>query len=286
MLSLPIPDPAAPFAYQDISFDGASLGPLVESLTHGKIGASTPAHLDPDLRPDARPRLPGWCPLFGQAGAAQGHLRNQGVAPGDLFLFYGWFRPVELHRGGWRWVKHDPGRHILFGWLQVGEMLPAGGPVPDWAQSHPHVAKYEVSHEPAVNGYEHEDSESRRKDMLYVAPPRLSLSEPSADSVPAIPASLPGAGVFTIERPELCLTCPSQQRSLWRLPAWFHPAGRPSALTYHESPLRWSLTAPHTYLHTVPRGQEFVLDLAHYLEAFDWLQGIFSLTSKNLDLIQ
>ena len=38
------------------------------------------------------PREPGWRPLFGQAGAAQTVLARAGVGPGDLFLFFGWFR--------------------------------------------------------------------------------------------------------------------------------------------------------------------------------------------------
>lgn len=29
------------------------------------------AHIDPDLRKDAYPRMPGWRPLFGQSGSAQ-----------------------------------------------------------------------------------------------------------------------------------------------------------------------------------------------------------------------
>lgn len=51
------------------------------------------AHLDPDLRRDALPTRPnGWRPAFGQSGAAAGHLFNQEVGIGDLFMFFGWFR--------------------------------------------------------------------------------------------------------------------------------------------------------------------------------------------------
>ena len=54
------------------------------------------AHADPDLIAGARKRGAGWLPSLGQIGAASGHLRNQGVQVGDLFLFYGWSLP-EFH---------------------------------------------------------------------------------------------------------------------------------------------------------------------------------------------
>jgi len=45
----------------------------------------------PALSHSSLPREPGWRPLFGQSGAAQGHLRNQHVNIGDVFLFFGLF---------------------------------------------------------------------------------------------------------------------------------------------------------------------------------------------------
>ena len=50
-------------------------------------------------------REPGWRPLFGQEGAAETHLANQGVGTGDVFLFFGLFRPVEKAGDGWRYVR-------------------------------------------------------------------------------------------------------------------------------------------------------------------------------------
>ena len=83
-------------------------------------------HLDPDLRADALARSPDWRPAFGQHAAAQGHLQNQGVRPGDLFLFFGRFRPVEPPGAAWRYVKNTPVVHRLFGWLQVSEAIRVG----------------------------------------------------------------------------------------------------------------------------------------------------------------
>ena len=83
-------------------------------------------NLDPDLRADALARSPDWRPAFGQHAAAQGHLQNQGVRPGDLFLFFGRFRPVEPPGAAWRYVKNTPVVHRLFGWLQVSEAIRVG----------------------------------------------------------------------------------------------------------------------------------------------------------------
>src|SRR6266436_9207163 len=89
--SLPIPDPSSPTTYGEISpFNGIPIWQIVEDLTHGRVGRGNGAHLDPDLRRDALTRATGWRPIFGQADAAQSHLTNQGIGPGDLFLFFGY----------------------------------------------------------------------------------------------------------------------------------------------------------------------------------------------------
>jgi hypothetical protein len=76
----------------------------------------------------------GHCWL-GQVGAAQGHLRNQGVGPGDHFLFFGLFADPETGE------RH----HRIFGFMRV---LATGAPgevrqAPCWREPprpHPHLA--------------------------------------------------------------------------------------------------------------------------------------------------
>lgn len=127
MMPLPIPDRASPIRYGDVRLHGYDLGALLADLTGDERWPGWGAHLDPDLVRSAYPRRPGWRPLFGQAGAAQGHLENHGVGPGDLFLFFGWFR-----RG-----RED--LHALWGWLYVDRVIRIGeDPVPAWAAYHPH----------------------------------------------------------------------------------------------------------------------------------------------------
>jgi hypothetical protein len=110
--------------------DGAAHHPVpqIVSRPNRRPGsAASTCHLDPYLDEAARPnRRPGWRGALGQVAAAQAHLANQRVGAGDVFLFWGLFRPVERRRGRWRYA--GPAIHAAFGWIQVGEIVrhPAG----------------------------------------------------------------------------------------------------------------------------------------------------------------
>jgi len=239
LFSLPIPCQHSPMTYDDLALRGHSVGQLVQDLTRGRIRGEHCAHLDPDLRPGIYPRLEGWRPLFGQAGAAQAHLASQGVGVGDLFLFFGWFRQAECYSGRYRYVKNAPDLHVVYGWLRVGEVLDlAGRPdtAPAWAAYHPHC-------------------HGRRQgpNVLYVAA---------------------RGGALEHYDQRLCLTAPGAGRSLWRLPSWVCPQGRPP-LTYHGDPKRWiEEDERHVLLRTAARGQEFVLDTAQYPQALAWARDV------------
>jgi hypothetical protein len=47
-------------------------------------------------------------------------------------------------------------------------------------------------------------------------------------------------------------------------------------LTYHGEPSRWTPTGQRVRLDAVARGQEFVLDAAHYPEAVDWARSMIA----------
>ncbi|XKE46805.1 hypothetical protein LG302_06630 [Halomonas organivorans] len=249
MIALPIPDERSIIRYGEITHQGEALGPLVADLTRGRIAPDTRAHLDPDLVADQLPRRPGWQPLFGQMGQAQSHLRNQGVGPGDVFLFFGLFRRVERGKTGWRFAPTARPCHALWGWMQVGEVLPLDGDregAYDWADYHPHRQRDDTPN-----------------NVLYLARRRLELE--------GLGTTLPGAGIFPGYSPERRLTAPDAEKvSAWTLPSWFHPGeGRPP-LSYHADPKRWRRRAEHTALQAVARGQEFVLDAEAYPEALPW----------------
>ena len=258
MISLPIPYRGARHRLGEIVRHGIALGPLVSALSRSRFGPDTTAHLDPDLVVTDCPRLPGWRAAFGQLGAAQSHLAAEGVGPGDLFLFFGWFREAELVGGAWRYRRDAPDIHALFGWLQIGEVLHVGSALDEhrrrrpWLAGHPHLNGH------AVPG-----------NTVYLAASQLHIA--------GRPLGLPGAGVFPRFHPGLQLSAPGRTRSVWRLPAWTSPAHGPG-LSYHRDPGRWSQAGPgHVQLSTVAQGQEFVLDCSSRLPALQtWLATLLA----------
>ena len=142
-VSLPIPSQAGESA-RSYSASGLPLADLISQLPRGKFDAQTLVHFDPDLDSMSRSRKSGWGPSFGQVGAAQSHLANRGVGIGDLFLFFGWFRPAERYEDRWCFVPGAASFHALFGWLQVGMVIQLSdrdtNQVPAWLADHPHVA--------------------------------------------------------------------------------------------------------------------------------------------------
>jgi hypothetical protein len=249
MLSLPIPDKSSTITYKDISGNAmATVGEMVEQLA--RIPQTHRAHLDPDLGANSFPRSKGWRPIFGQVGAAEGHLKNEGVGRGDVFLFFGLFRCVERVASGWRYIRDCQPIHVLFGWLQVANRVPVSAwPATDrWAHYHPHFAW--VPHP---------------SNVIYVSADRLRLPRVRSTGVA-------GAGLFQFFSPVLRLTAPDSNRpGRWLLPEWFHPEHRASVLSYHSDFSRWQKSDAGVILSSASRGQEFVLDCDHYPEAVGWL---------------
>lgn len=96
-ISLPIPGQNGEATiYSDLG-----LGQTVTDVTRGRIGGDHPCHDDPMF-------ADGHC-WFGQSGAAEGHLRKQGVGEGDVFLFFGLFADAETQE------RH----HRIFGQMRI-----------------------------------------------------------------------------------------------------------------------------------------------------------------------
>ncbi len=258
LYSFPIPE-ANPrkhnFRYRDIQGDHLPTAKLLRDLTTTKPTAKV--HLDPDLATTSLNRLPDWKPSFGQAGAADRHLRNQDVGPGDLFLFFGWFRQVELVKRKYRYVTNAPDIHVIFGWLQIAERIDMHQPsaIPKWLHQHPHAQNQPYA----------------KTDTIYIATDFLDI--------PGLPQQIPGGGLFSQFHPQLQLTRPGQQRSpkrsLWQLPSWFWPQGTEPCLSYHSNPARWQRDGNHIHLKTVGRGQEFVQPIYQPEQLATWLQQLF-----------
>ena len=199
LLSLPIPTSVPGRRFADLSRAGFSYEQVITDLGGDQVMAAGFCHLDPDLRPGD---VEGWVPVFGQVGAAQTHLANQGVGVGDLFLFFGRYRQTELVDAHLRYVRQAPVLHVVFGYLQVGQII-QGEAVRDYWW-HPHA------------GYV-----QRPNNTLYVA------SEHLFDSL------MPGVGTFAY-RDDRVLTAPGHALSQWRLLDWM--VGTP--ISYHSAASR------------------------------------------------
>ena len=101
-ISLPIPAGVA----SNTSYGDLGLGDLVATASRGKLSEGDLCHHDPMFCDD------GQC-YFGQCGAAQSHLANNGVTIGDVFVFFGLFgdeRTGERH-------------HRIFGYQRIERMV-------------------------------------------------------------------------------------------------------------------------------------------------------------------
>lgn len=122
-VSLPIPAGNG----ETTTYRERGLADEVALASRGRITAEHACHDDPMF-------ANGYCWL-GQVNAAQGHLRNQGVGTGDVFLFFGLFADPETG------ARH----HRIFGFMRVACH---GAPAeiaehPDWRappRPHPHLS--------------------------------------------------------------------------------------------------------------------------------------------------
>lgn len=230
LCSIPIPYAYSDVRYSDIRFGSRTLHEIRAELNPTR--SDEPAHLDPDLRHDALVQRPkGWRPAFGQSGPAARLLINQGVGVGDLFIFFGWFRKMIVSRGKLQFDPADSdGRHIVFGWLEVGEVvdkLPLRYDL-SFLSNHPHVLFSEKE----------------------TPPNRIYVSSDTGIK----------AGLFATEAEGIVLTQKGRTRSHWLLDAAFESLFLEPDLTYHGDEARWDRVGAKIALQTVGRGQEFVFD--------------------------
>lgn len=255
LVPLPIPSKHDHHTFAALDSGNLDLDQILSDLSKGKHELKSHVHLDPDLNRARANRLPNWRPAFGQTGSAQGHLAANLIGAGDVFLFFGWFRQVDRINGRWAYIKNSPDLHVLFGWLEVDEVMHIVESREQsllrhpWMADHPHFANPEHY--------------TDRRNSLYVATTSSRYSDRAEF----------GAGQFNRLTSSRQLTAAGSSRSKWRLPAWFLPTGRPP-LTYHSAESRWRAETNSVMLQTVAKGQEFILDAAHYPEAHGWIKSI------------
>lgn len=258
IVSLPIPASHSAIKLSDINVNGYEIDDIISDLSKKKISQQQYVHLDPDVDHriiNGRPK--GWRGAFGQVGAAQKHLSNNGVDKGDLFIYFGWFREVEKQNQVWRFKQNSPNLHVIYGWLLVEDIISVYGKEKEileeypWLKKHPHMSGTKNVH-----------------NTIYIGSHTLP-SEISPDK--------PGFGVFRSIRNIQILTDTTQRkRSLWKLPASFYPKDNNSPLSYHARKDRWKiLNEEWVTLSSVARGQEFVLNTKYYPGINIWLKELF-----------
>jgi hypothetical protein len=219
LLSLPIPTSESGCRFSELHHGDLQYSDLIVTLGGDEGQANGCCHLDPDLRPG---RAHGWVPAFGQTGAAQTHLANQGVGIGDLFLFFGRFRQTEYADDGrLRYVRGAAVQHIAFGYLQVGQIV-QGQDVRDYPW-HPHA----------------ENPDPLPNNTIYVASDRLALAE------------APGADVLDY-RQDRVLSVPGNSPSRWQVLGWM----KDTTISYHRP-----ASIKDGYFQSAAKGQEFVVDV-------------------------
>lgn len=240
--------------YKDLEYKGHNIGVLVQELSKSRINSTEKCHLDPDLYQQYTQRCFEWRGGFGQCSVAQSHLASYDVSIGDLFLFFGWFRKAEKTNCGWHFVRNSNDMHIMFGWLQVGEKYELKTDykiVPICAQQHTHYVNR--------NLYKGVDSNN----TIYIGSKSLQL--------PDLKTKAPGFGLFACFSDDICLTAPhAKTRGGWRLPGWFFPDNNKKALSYHGDLNRWKKDGKYSFLRSVGRGQEFIIDCDQYPESYEW----------------
>ena len=263
MLSLPIPSKSDSSCYSSIKYHDLTYYDIMKGLNQQfKVNAQkteltkdTKCHVDPDLvRSTLGNRPKGWRPSFGQVGAAGGHLINQNVEPGDIFLFYGLFRHViQKKKGsGYEYAKGADPIHVIFGYLQIDQIFEVNTKfnAPSWLNGHPHlIARRRVW----------------KNNTIYVGRKKLKLSD----------IDLPGAGVFPLFDRKYQLSAPGKLKSTWRLPKWMDLTLGNITLTYHPNKSRSTNDGRYAYLQSTARGQEFVMTCNRPFLMNNWLKGLF-----------
>ena len=96
-----------------------------------------------------------------------------------MFLFFGWFRQSELIGGKYSYKDGSPDLHIIYGYLQIGDIICHGQPFPNYLKHHPHAS---------------EKFGNVKSNCIYIAKDKLALNE-----------NYPGAGTMKFSN-DLILT--------------------------------------------------------------------------------
>ena len=243
MLSLPIPSDNDYFTYSDIMWKGQNYLEIIHSLNpRSVINEHSHCHLDPDLRNESIKRKGSWRPAFGQTSSSLTELRKYGVSVGDIFLFFGWFKETEYRDGGIHYEYHARNLHVIYGYMQIGDIVEQIEAIPEWLQYHPHAD---------IKNYG--EAWKRRQNAIFLPSKQLSIAP-----------NLPGCGTFQYDK-RYVLTKDGCSRSRWALPESMR------GVAISHNPNGWK----KDYFQSATRGQEFVIP--DHPTVLEWVKYLFSI---------
>lgn len=241
LLPFPIPGFAETDTYSSLKIGERNLYEIIKELRpRTKLMSDQSCHLDPDLRKDVKLRSENWLPAFGQAEQSLSELRNKNFKEGDLFLFFGWFRQTEWVKGKLKYVSRSkfPDIQLIYGYMQVGEIIDKNSHVPKWLADHPHTERLQRGSE---------------RDAIFLPTQNLSFM-----------SELPGAAMLKYSE-DLVLTAKGMSRSKWKLPTCFKD------IQIGHAPKQ---PADGSYFQSCSIGQEMIWEATS--ETIEWLKRICS----------
>jgi hypothetical protein len=222
LLSIPIPEINTGTTYQSLKYGNDTYEKIIMDL--GYKQEVLECHLDPDLYNIKNQS--GWKAIFGQCDAAAGHLKNNKINKGDIFLFFGTFKEVELKGGKYKYKEGAKDKHIIYGYLQVGDFIEEGFSNYYW---HPHANDKYV-------GW--------KNNIMFIASEKL------------LDTNLPGFGTLK-KSDNLILTKTNYSKTKWELPDVL----KGKKITYHSE-----RSYKNDYFQSAYPGQEFVIDCDNSME--------------------
>ena len=233
MIMIPIPSSNDKIAYKDVTFSKDKEKDLYVKnyLKNFKIDLSSLCHMDPNLSNYLDE--PNFLGSVGQIGISQSHLENQEIQKDDLFIFFGKYEIQKFSQTKVEKIAKD--KHIMFGYLQIGEIIcpndPKNGGRASYEQKYPWI-----KNQPHWNFEKYNNIKSNR---IYIAREKCSFDE-----------NIKGFGMFNFSE-DLILTKNGRSISKWELPKPLMNL----KITYHNES-----NYKEDYFQSASRGQEFVIE--------------------------